>query len=114
MAKRRSKSRKAGAVKRRRTTVERARQKRARQSDRATILAEMRSAGLTAKEAAKKYGISVWTVYGWRKTRGGRPTTPAKRGRPVGSRRPRASLAEVLRPVIAELVRDELKRLAAR
>jgi hypothetical protein len=113
MAKLGSKSRKAGAVKRRRTTVKRAQKTRARRSGRAKILAEMRSAGLTAKEAAKKYGISIWTIYGWRKTRGGRPTTPAKRGRPVGSRRPRSSLAEMLRPVIAELVRDELKRLAA-
>lgn len=88
--------------------------KRTSRADRATVLAEMKSARLTAKQAAKKYGISVWTIYGWRKTRAGRPTTPAKRGRPVGSRRSGSSLAQMLRPVIAELVRQELTRLAGR
>ena len=94
--------------------------KRALRASRATILAEMKAAGLTAKQAAKKYKISVWTIYGWRKTRGGRPTAPAKRGRPVGSRSSRGSrtsrgsLAEMLRPVIQELVRQELTRLAGR
>jgi len=119
MAKRKTKSKPAARSKAARSVSRKraartSRSKRTSSSDRSKILAEMKSAGLTVKQAAKKYGISAWTIYGWRKTRAGRPTAAAKRGRPVGSRTSRGSLAEMLRPVIAELVREELTRLAAR
>jgi transposase len=75
----------------------------------------MKSQGLTAKQAAKKYGISMWTIYNWSKRRNaGKPKVAARRGRPVGSSSSRGSLAEMMRPLIAEMVRGEILRLLSR
>jgi len=86
-------------------------------ADRARILAEMNSTGMTAKQAAKKYGVSFWTVYGWRKNRskarGGKPgkKSGVTRSTAKSSSRPSGSLGETLRPLIAQIVREEIARL---
>jgi len=86
-------------------------------ADRAKILADMKSSGLTAQQAAKKYGISHWTIYGWKKSRNagksGKPAkkSGAKRTAAKSSTRPSGSLGETLRPLIAQIVREELARL---
>jgi hypothetical protein len=82
-------------------------------ADRTRILAEAKSKGWTAEQIARKAGVSKWTVYGWNKrsaAKGGRTTV--KRGRPGRpARQATGSLAEMLRPLIAEMVRVELARL---
>jgi len=81
--------------------------------DRRALLAEAKSKGWTAQQIAKKAGVSKWTVYGWNKrsaSKGGRMTV--KRGRPGRpARQATGSLGEMLRPLIAEMVRGELARL---
>jgi transposase len=87
--------------------------KRVSSADRTRILAEAKSKGWTAEQIAKKAGVSKWTVYGWKKrgaAKRGRIT--AKRGRPGRpTRQVAGSLGEMLRPVIAEMVREEIARL---
>jgi len=78
--------------------------KRTSRADRSKILAEMNATGMTAKAAAKKYGLSPWTIYGWRSGKGGM----AAKKSPA---RATGSLGETLRPLIADLVRQELARL---
>lgn len=89
-------------------------------SDRAKILADMKSSGLTAKQAATKYGVSFWTIYGWKKSRNAakNATSPKKSAatRPAAKSSPRStgstgSFGETLRPLIAQIVREELARL---
>ena len=92
-------------------SVKKQSRKRLSATDRARILAEAKAKGWTADQIAKTYGVSKWTVYGWRQSRskpGGVPATgPRGNQRPSGA----SSLAEMLRPLIAELVREELRRL---
>ena len=78
-------------------------------ADRATILAEASSKGWTAEQIAKRAGVSKWAVYGWNKRSAAKGRgTATKRGRKVRStRQATGSLAEMLRPVIAEMVRGE-------
>lgn len=64
----------------------------------------MKEHGLAAKAAAKKYGVSAWTIYGWRSGKGGKQTK--KSHAPATG-----SLGETLRPLIAQIVREELVKL---
>jgi len=89
-------------------------------ADRTKILAEAEANHWTAAQIARRAGVSRWTVYGWRKA-----ASRARRGvvlkSRVARRAPRSAvkatalgtgkLAEMLRPLIAQLVRDELSRL---
>jgi transposase len=82
-------------------------------ADRTRILAEAKSKGWTAEQIAKKAGVSKWTVYGWKKRSAAKgKRTTVKRERPVGLRTSGGSLGEMLRPLIAQMVREELARLA--
>ena len=85
--------------------------KRVSRADRSRILEEARTQGLTADQIAKKYGVSRWTVYGWRKRRAGQSTRSTVSG--GGSRGARGSLGEMLRPLINDMVREEMQRLLA-
>ncbi|MFN0149611.1 MAG: helix-turn-helix domain-containing protein [bacterium] len=87
-------------------------------ADRAKILADMKANNLTAKAAAKKYGISFWTIYGWKKNRSkAKSARPA--ARPAAKRvaakpspaRSTGSFGETLRPLVAQIVREEIVRL---
>lgn len=91
--------------------------KRVSPADRTHILADMKANNLTAKAAAKKYGISFWTIYGWRKSRNaGKSAKPskksvAKRSAVKPSARSTGSFGETLRPLVAQIVREEIARL---
>ena len=39
-------------------------------AERARILAEAKAKGLTAEQVEKRYGVSKWTYYGWKKRAG--------------------------------------------
>ena len=45
--------------------------KRLSAADRSRILAEANVNNWTAEQIAKRFGVSKWTVYGWRKRKGG-------------------------------------------
>jgi transposase-like protein len=85
-------------------------------AERARILAEMDSLGLTAKQAAKKYGVSVWTIYDWRKAKGGgRGRRAAKRGRPAAKRAASTGmtatdLSASIRAALPSILRQEIAR----
>jgi len=56
--------------------------KRMTREQRAKIIAVADKQGLTAMQVEKKFGVSRWTYYGWRKRRGtktGRVGRPARR-----------------------------------
>jgi lambda repressor-like predicted transcriptional regulator len=110
------KSRKTGTKRARKTMAKPAPKKHLSHADRVKILAEAKSKGWTADQIARKAGVSKWTVYGWNK-RGaakGKRTT-VKRGRPGRpTRQARGSLGDMLRPLIAVMVRAELARLVGR
>jgi transposase-like protein len=96
--------------------------KRLSAAERARILAEAKANGWTADQIAKKYGLSKWTVYGWRQGRAkvdGATAGPlsdsekkSRRTRRTRGSQRASSLTEMLRPLIAEMVREELARLA--
>ena len=91
--------------------------KRTSTADRAKILAEMKASGMTAKQAATKYGISIWTIYNWSKRSGARKQKAAtRRGRKAGAPTSRipASLQGDFRQMIAGIVRAEIVRLLGR
>jgi len=74
---------------------------------RSRILEEARTKGLTAEQVQKKYGVSKWTFYGWRKNRA---KSPAARG---AMRREAAVLDSValqreLRAVLPGILREEI------
>ena len=84
-------------------------------SERKKILREMKTEGLTADEIARKYGVSKWTVYGWRQQAG---VTDGRRGRKAG--RPKkgpstngtsdAALRAEIRRVLPGILREEVGR----
>ncbi len=83
--------------------------------NRAEILAEMNSKGLTADQIAKKYGVSRWTVYGWRKRKSGGTARAAKPGRTAmgktaGASISTASLRNEIRAALPEILRQEIAR----
>jgi hypothetical protein len=73
--------------------------KRVGKGDRRKILAEMKARGLTADQVAKKYRVSKWTIYGWKKRAG-----KGKRG----ARRMRRSSANT-KGIAASAVRSEIR-----
>jgi transposase-like protein len=85
--------------------------KRISATERATILEEARSKGWTAEQIAKRFGVSKWTVYGWRKRRVGGAATVTRTG---GARRASGgTLHEEFRALITDIVREEISRVFA-
>ncbi|MFH1833386.1 MAG: hypothetical protein ABH877_00055 [bacterium] len=76
-------------------------------AERARILAEAKAKGLTAEQVEKRYGVSRWTYYGWKK-RAGRPRTKVTRLQAKGP------MAEVVRnevrAVLPGILREEMAR----
>jgi transposase-like protein len=70
---------------------------------RARILAEAKAKGLTAEQVEKRYGVSRWTYYGWKRqagmSLGPRPTKYVK-----------GSTADMLRAVLPGILREEIAR----
>jgi transposase-like protein len=85
---------------------------------RAQILAIAKAKGWTAKQVAKKFGISAWTFYGWRKrtASGAKGARRGKKpGRPVGSSTSgstvsTAALRDEIRAALPGILREELAR----
>jgi transposase-like protein len=78
---------------------------------RARILAEARTKGLTAEQVEKKYGVSKWTFYGWRK-RTGKARTGFGRaaGRVATVAVSQQTLRSEIRAVLPGILREELAR----
>ena len=80
-------------------------------SDRKKILAEAKAKGFTAEQVAKKYGISKWTVYDWKK-RAAKPKV-AKTRKSVQSKTTTIDskiLSSEIRAVLPGILREELAR----
>jgi len=83
--------------------------KRLSAADRSRILAEAKVNNWTAEQIAKRFGVSKWTVYGWRKRKGGGAGRRAP-GRQI-SARGRGPLHEEFRSLLSEIVREEIARV---
>ena len=80
-------------------------------SARAKIMAEAKAKGLTAEQVAKKYRISKWTYYGWKK-RAAKPKA-GKTRRSVQSKTTAIDakiLRTEIRAVLPGILREELAR----
>jgi transposase-like protein len=86
--------------------------KRISAADRTRILAEAKVNNWTAEQIAKRFGVSKWTVYGWRKRRGGEAGRPAQGRR--ASVRGGGPLHEEFRSLLSEIVREEIARVLTR
>lgn len=86
--------------------------KRLSSADRGRIMAEATAKGMTAKDVAKKYGISPWTYYGWRK-RGAKSSSRMLRKvgwgtAPTGLSA--STLRSEIRALLPDILREELGR----
>lgn len=83
-------------------------------SARRKILAQMKSRGLTARKAARMYGVSMWTIYGWRKRKRAARRRPAK-GRRTGTATSQSALNAMirseLRALLPGIVEGEIARV---
>ncbi len=89
--------------------------KRVSRSERAKILGEMKSKGLTAERAAKKFGVSKWTIYGWRK-RAGKGKTGALGARRQGANTKGITASAIrseIRAALPAILREEIARAFA-
>jgi len=80
--------------------------KRLPSAKKAMILREAETKGLTAEQVEKKYGVSKWTFYGWRKNR----PVPVARGTAqmkVAAPSP-AMLQREIRAVLPGILREEI------
>lgn len=77
---------------------------------RAKILATAKSQGLTAIQVEKKFGVSRWTYYGWRKRKGPGRAGTARRGRAPVAARGGGSLQREIRAVLPAILREEIAR----
>jgi len=91
---------------------------RPRKANRPAILSEMNKTGATAQVMGKKYGVSPWTIYGWRKRKSGR-TKSARRtrkpGRPTDTSPSNPTLTPPalrasIRAVLPGMLREEIGR----
>lgn len=76
-------------------------------AERARILTEARTKGMTAEQVQKKYGVSKWTFYGWRKRT---PKTKGAVGRVATVAVNEQALRNELRAVLPGILREELAR----
>jgi transposase-like protein len=83
--------------------------KRLPRAKKAFILREAEAKGLTAEQVEKKYGVSKWTFYGWRKNRA---KSPAARGAVgyEGAVLTSVALQRELRVMLPRVLREELAR----
>jgi len=84
--------------------------KRVSKRDRAKILAEMKARGLTAERVAKKYRVSKWTIYGWRKRKG---KTSARGGQRTSTNTKEISVSALraeIRSALPAILSEELAR----
>ncbi len=80
--------------------------KRLPKAKRAMILKEAEVKGLTAEQVQKKYGVSKWTFYGWRKRL---PKTAARVGAgPQTATLSEAAVRRELRAVLPGILREEI------
>lgn len=79
--------------------------------DRKKIMAEAKAKGLTADQVAKKYGISKWTVYGWKQRSRGATTQKTMRTAVTKTTviDPKTLRSEI-RAVLPGILREELAR----
>lgn len=88
-------------------------------ASRSKILAEMVAKKMTAKQVSKKYGVSPWTIYGWRqrtgvaKPHGRKPGRPAKGSGSSSTGISAGVLREEIRAVLPAILREELARAIA-
>src|SRR3970040_1233904 len=90
--------------------------KRLSRSERAKILAEMKARGLTADQVAKKYRVSKWTIYGWRK-RAGQGKTGAREARRQSANTKGITASAVrseIRAALPAILREEIARAVTR
>ncbi len=82
---------------------------------RAEILATAKSKGLTAAQVEKKFKVSRWTYYGWRKRSNKVGTGLVRRGRPIGTTRGpgTGSIQAEIRAALPTILREELARALA-
>lgn len=91
--------------------------KRITRTDRKKILSQAKTKGWTAQQVAKKFGISVWTYYGWRKRSGVAKPHGRKTGRPAKTSTyglTSTALRTEIRAVLPSILRDELARTLTR
>jgi transposase len=70
------------------------------------ILREAEAKGLTAEQVEKKYGVSKWTFYGWRKRRA---KSSARAGvLPLAAAPSEAAIRRELRAVLPGILRQEI------
>lgn len=80
-------------------------------TQRAKILATAKSQGLTAAQVEKKFKVSRWTYYGWRKNRGAGPRGAIRRGRPAGiTTAGTTNIQASIRAALPSILREELAR----
>ncbi|MFH1833810.1 MAG: hypothetical protein ABH877_02195 [bacterium] len=80
-------------------------------AERARILAEAKAKGLTAEQVEKRYGVSKWTYYGWKK-RAARPVAKVARGAvQFKAAAPSAgAIQREIRAVLPRILREEMAR----
>lgn len=80
-------------------------QKRISRPERARIIKAAEKQGLTAMQVEKKFGVSRWTFYGWRKRKGGagRPGRRAAAGGPCT-----CNCAAEMQTILPGLIREQL------
>jgi transposase-like protein len=80
--------------------------KRLPKAKKAMILKEAEAKGLTAEQVEKRYGVSKWTFYGWRKRRA---KSPARAGvLPLAAAPSEAMIRRELRAVLPGILRQEI------
>jgi transposase len=94
--------------------------KRLTRAERNRIISLAESQGLTAEQVEKKFGVSKWTYYGWRKRSAGmRGTTTRSNGRRGGKTAAvkaviaTRALRQELQTMLPALVREEITRTLA-
>jgi len=80
-------------------------------AERARILAEARAKGLTAEQVEKRYGVSKWTYYGWKKRTGTRVATTVRGAVQFKAATPSAEvIRREIRAVLPGILREEIAR----
>lgn len=81
--------------------------KRLPSAKKAMILKEAEVKGLTAEQVERKYGVSKWTFYGWRKSRA--TSKPARGAVSFKAAAPSAgAIQKQLRAVLPGILREEI------
>lgn len=96
--------------------------KRLTRAERNRIISLAESQGLTAEQVEKKFGVSKWTYYGWRKrsattrgtsTRGATARRGGKTNAGMSTTTTTRALRQELQTMLPALVREEITRTLA-